>query len=652
MKDALKIVFTLTLVVVISSVAVFFVEGFTSEEIFTRQQAEIAEALNAVIPGYEENEYSGEVFTPDDVDFGDSGIIEAYEVSDTGGNPIGYAYIGEFRGYASTIRYIIGVDFVGTITGYQILEQGDTPTFGAQIGIPENWEQFTGMLFKDAGAGSFDGLAGATATTNAWIGSFEDLYEYHKDTYGEPTPEQLLNLKKAALVPDGLTITSYTPTEDMAIRGITAVDVASDGTTNQAVVYTVGFEGYSGAANEYLVSFDLTNNNVISYVHLSSGDTEEYGGQIMNTTYWASFTDKTIDELVNGEIDTIAGTSGAPITTGALSESLLQVAIFHSNEFTENKLYSKAELFELYKTELFPTATSIVDVTEEKPGDAQVATIFEAYDGDTYLGSIYHMISLGSSTDGFTFIQYLVGIDVANNFVDVKVFDFGDVSENVTAYDEDTFVTGIAGVDVESAFVFNAITNAPNTSDSISDGLGHVAFYHINEASSRPASMDADDADLLLAFPGAISFLSVYEDYDYQVGVGNVYEAQDALGDALGYVYVASYKGYSDETIVFAIGVDLTGTTTQIHIISGDQSWSMANDFSDYSGSAGLDFQTSSWLDNFEGATVADLVATPIDGVAGVSTTTGGSATNPMGLVDVIDIIVNYHTDQSVGGAE
>ena len=83
--------------------------------------------------------------------------------------------------------------------------------------------------------------------------------------------------------------------------------------------------------------------------------------------------------------------------------------------------------------------------------------------------------------------------------------------------------------------------------------------------------------------------------------------------------------------------------TVEIVILNDTQSWDLADEYANYDGSAGLDFNTSTWLENFEGTTLQMLLTTPVDTVAGVSTTTGA-------MISVIETIAQYHTDESIGG--
>ena len=67
----LKIVSLLTFIMVLASVAIFFVEDVTSKAIKDREDAEIAEALEVFFPDYKPNEgYTATAHTTEDTDFG------------------------------------------------------------------------------------------------------------------------------------------------------------------------------------------------------------------------------------------------------------------------------------------------------------------------------------------------------------------------------------------------------------------------------------------------------------------------------------------------------------------------------------------------------------------------------------------------------
>ena len=121
----IRIVLTLTIVVVGAMLSVALVEGPTSEEIAKNNLAEANSAKYEVFPELTELTAS----------MGDTELeafLAADEGYDTTGTPVeqvfeldgnGVIYIASFQGYQSTIRYIIGIDTDGNITGYKTLEQ-------------------------------------------------------------------------------------------------------------------------------------------------------------------------------------------------------------------------------------------------------------------------------------------------------------------------------------------------------------------------------------------------------------------------------------------------------------------------------------------------------------------------------------------------
>ena len=121
------------------------------------------------------------------------------------------------------------------------------------------------------------------------------------------------------------------------------------------------------------------------------------------------------------------------------------------------------------------------------------------------------------------------------------------------------------------------------------------------------------------------------------------------------FVSLAQDNGFFGDKIEFAIGVDLTNTTVLIAILNDTETWDLAQEHGYeapvYTGSDGY-WPDTPWLDGFEGetlATILDLLAssveTEIDSIAGVSITTDG-------FREAIEIIAQYHIDESIGGAE
>ena len=156
----------------------------TKDRIEEQSQAQQLNALKVVIPQA--------------VEFSDckSGVeIDYYEGLDKGGEVVGYAFVGEAKGYSSMIKVVVGLDLEGTLTGIEITEQKETPGLGSKdVEIPVNktfWQaimgrgesgepgrpwfedQFVGKTFKDLKVvientdTEIHSLTGATITSKA-----------------------------------------------------------------------------------------------------------------------------------------------------------------------------------------------------------------------------------------------------------------------------------------------------------------------------------------------------------------------------------------------------------------------------------------------------------------------------------------------------
>lgn len=634
-----KIVFMLLIVVLVSSVGVYFVESITTPIIEDRRAQEIEEALQSIFPAIDGT--TDTVTADTDVDFGATGITDVLVIRDGDDNVKGYVYTVSFRGFASEIIYLLGIDASGVITGYQTLQQADTPGYGAQIGDPLNWEQFTGMSIETAGTGAFDGLAGATVTTSAWKSSLNNVYEFHLDTYGYTpmTEEQILMQKKQALVGTDLTVETYTPSFAPDDYGITTVDVATDGTSNQAVIYTVEFIGFNASGtNSYLIAFDLDTNEVLGFSALSSDDTEGYGAAILDSANWSQFDGMSLKDAEDGNIDSL---SGATVTTSAWKQSLADVVLYHRIEFLGETPRTVSSLQQM----LFDNATRFEDVTALKPAGTLIHAIYDAYGvSDNFLGTVYHVRTIGASYSGITYIDLMIGIDASNTFTGMYLLDSTDTADRIEPFFADDYGDTLDGVAITDDYGIDAVAGSTISYNIIAAAIDETVLYHQTKYFSRPDSVEVDNATLLEAYPGAASFESVYDDYDFNAVIGNIYAAKDGSDAIIGYVYYGTATGYSGSEIQFVWGVDTSGVAQQIFIINDTQSWDNAEEYADYDGSYGSFFNTSSWLDLFEGVTFQSILDAEVIDVSGVSTTTGG-------MKQSLEAIAQYHADQNVGGA-
>lgn len=137
-------VFVLTSICVISAFFLGLTHSLTADRI--RFQEEMAEkrALKSVLP------YA--------VDFSKE-TPGYYKGLNSEGEIVGYAFIGEGKGYSSTIRIMIGIDTKGVLQNIKIISQKETPGLGAKI--EEQW--FQGQFGKK----EFDEIDTVTGATNS-----------------------------------------------------------------------------------------------------------------------------------------------------------------------------------------------------------------------------------------------------------------------------------------------------------------------------------------------------------------------------------------------------------------------------------------------------------------------------------------------------
>jgi len=583
----LKIVFTLMIVVVLSSVGVFAVEQITTPIIEQAQfEAENA-ALFEVFPALE----SSDDLTPEEgLNLEGTTITQVIEIDGKG-----YIYTAQFQGFQSLIKYMIGVDLEGTITGYQTLEQGDTPGYGAKIADPLFSNQFAGEALSSVGAGEFDGIAGATITTGGFTGSIQKLADFHDATFagggggGEETDP------REEITSEGASFTDVTGDYDISGTPITKVEMVND---DEAVIYHVTFEGWQPDAS-YIIAFDLETHDVLGFRVIEHNETTGIGSLIAEDDFMAQFDGLAHNDALNGNIDSVSGAT-APVTLSGLRDSLNEVTLFHQTYFGGGE--SDEEKLERLIGETFPSENSELreDVTADYPANESILNIFDIYNDDAErIGVVYYAEVLGNSYGDVADIKLLLVVEEGSIMSDVILFD-----DNETP----------------SIFELNNLLNY------------HIAHYL--------TFLAPDEAALSAAYPDAVSFDSVYGDYPYSADILNVFEAKDESDNVLGYVYYAVASGFGGD-ITFTWGVDNAGITKQLSIVSHGESWNNAYPYSE-DPVAGI-FPNTSWLDQFEETDLSSINVGDIDDVAGVSTTTGG-------MKEAFAYIIEYH-ETNVGGA-
>lgn len=179
-KDTLAI----TLITLISGLALGLVQDITAGPIAEQQQKSKEEAYKAVFAdagSFELVELTEDVSADlesylDENGYGAQNIDEVMTALDGSGSQIGYAFtVTTSEGYGGDIQFAMGVKDDGTLNGISILSIGET----AGLGMKATTDDFKNQ-FKDKNVEKFeytkngatadneiDALSGATITTNA-----------------------------------------------------------------------------------------------------------------------------------------------------------------------------------------------------------------------------------------------------------------------------------------------------------------------------------------------------------------------------------------------------------------------------------------------------------------------------------------------------
>lgn len=413
-------------------------------------------------------------------------------------------------------------------------------------------------------------------------------------------------------------------------------------------IYTAMFSGYQSKVT-YMIGIN-NEGSITGFKVLTQDETKGYGYAISDEDYRLQFEGLAFEDAVAGNIDDVAGLSGAPVTMGAFRDSLKLVIEFHQAEFEGVVLETPEEREARLLLEAFPSAIRYEDVTESHEANEEIEIIYEVYDeSDVLLGYIYYVDTEGISFSETTYIKFFVGFDLDKKLTGLVLLDDNETTGKTNDMYLDEYGNGYIGNDIDTDdYEIDVIAGSTWTGDRIEEVVREIASYHIDyvlfegDVFVRPDNIDVVDADLLLAFPGANSFVSVYSDYEYNEYIGNVYEVYDVGLNLLGYVYYVELDGRDDD-ITFVLGIDILGVTNKIGVLYSRESWGYAETEGSYDGNSG-EFPDTVWLTYFEGESILDLVLEPVDTISGVSTTTGN-------MLMAINEVLQYHLFDLVGGA-
>lgn len=559
----LKIVLTLTAVVVFFSGAVFLVENITTP-LINAAKAEAANAAKAeVLPTLAD--YNEEVLSNfEEYDVADSGITDIFKIPG-----YGYVYQAQFQGYQSVIEYMIGINEDGEITGYKTLSQGDTPGLGAEIGNPDNWKQFTGMSIEDAAAGNIDGLSGATVTTNAWKKSLAAVLDFH-------------NNKMLGFVYTDLTSSVNAP------DGVTSVVVVSDGTNDLEVIYTAEFEtNYSSSPNKYTVVISLTDGSIKKLTIDEATDSEGIGADIGAAEFAEQFKNMTQADVIAGSYDVQAGAS-FPITFSAFNETFEALYLFHREEFEGYvvPVETEAEKLARWHEELSSEGATFTDVSGDYDLTNTVITMVEEASDGTY---IYTISFTGYNTEYP--IVAMFGVNEDDEITGFRVIDQNDTNGLGGAIADEEYWTQFEAMNMLAAKygIIDGLSGATVTTNGLKDAFNSAISFHeaeiLGTGSVVGPETDAQKLARLIfeIYPTGFTYSDITANYTLGYDVEKAFEVFDASGASLGYaLYVsASGAGYTgvDSNVTFVLGIHADRTMAGFRLFSDGETPGRADSY-------------------------------------------------------------------------
>ena len=575
MKKGIGILFMLTLVVVLASLAVFFVEDITTPIIDERQRQEIQAAVEEVFPAITGTTWDVVDSTKD---FSGSPITGAKEIMD-GTTLVGMVYTVEFRGFSSLITYVVGVDRNGTITGYKTISQNDTAGYGAQIADAANWEQFVGLLLAAAGEGSFDGLTGASVTTAAWKQSFADVASWHSKAGVFPDIPQIdidTALIKSVLGDDTLTVSELSSAALTALAA-SSIDTAYEATngTDTYVIYIEEYASYAPGTKVFL-AVDKTTHETVAFQVLANNDTSDWGGKILESARWAQLENESLNFLINGDFDDLGG---ATTTYSTWQNAMYRIAAFHQEQYQGIITYSLDVLIPKYQEQLSPvqlgglttwtiTSEAGIDLTTGNDGSGFTLT----YDS---VGANSQSITV--SQDGFNFAAdtayriTMVAYSPDNKGIKVTLGD--TVSQKITLAKQSDEVA-------DNTYRMNFTPTTDLTDLTLTIGLGKAVSGEsggettIVEVRVEEMGQYSPDQATNQVVNSNLETIRVEEVTDQKlanVNISNIFDIVNDLGEVEGTIYYGYTLGAYDNgpTIMnFMLGIDADGNYTGFRFLS------------------------------------------------------------------------------------
>ena len=184
-----KPVIALTVIALVSGLALSGAFSVTKDTIEKQERAKAAAAYQSVLPGAEDftfldsltADYAGKTYG---TDFGNVTINEAVEGKDASGKTIGYGInVTSNEGYEGNVSLTVGVTAEGVVTSISYTNLKETPGKGMLCGEPAFMDQFnnrrvTAFVLNASGDNSIDGVTGATITSKASVNAVNAALDF------------------------------------------------------------------------------------------------------------------------------------------------------------------------------------------------------------------------------------------------------------------------------------------------------------------------------------------------------------------------------------------------------------------------------------------------------------------------------------------
>ncbi len=194
----INMVVTLFAVTFIAAAALGFVYDMTKDAIEQSKIKAQNEAIEKVLPEFDE---LGESFKVADPTSNDSlEIFPAYK----NGERVGVAIITfTNNGFSGHISIMAGIDNSGDLSGYEVLEHAETPGLGSKMSewfsneqkpqqnvIGKNPGSHSFKVSKDGG--DFDAITASTITSRAFLEALVRAFEAYEQNVNEPTADAVI----------------------------------------------------------------------------------------------------------------------------------------------------------------------------------------------------------------------------------------------------------------------------------------------------------------------------------------------------------------------------------------------------------------------------------------------------------------------------